>query len=354
MLSGVVAIPLPGSARVRRKDLPAGGGPLPGFIAGPENRLLVKAFESVLTEAATLYNPLVLYGLSGSGKSHLVHGLAQWWRRRHRDHEVITLAGSEFAAQLADAVGRQEVEAWRTELRGASLFVLDDVGELAGKRTAQQELCHTLDAIWEHEGFVVVTGRSLPAQLSTLSEPLRSRLSGGLAVAIALPGPAARRALLEQFAAARGLAIDGRACQSLAEGLTTSAVGLLAALMELELRAPQANIDVHRASHFVSERSGGEQPSLATIAGLVARYFGLKVSELKSPLRRQAFVSARGVAMILAREVTDKSLGQIGAYFGGRDHTTVLHACRCTDKLMHEDAAIRQAIVELKRTLVSA
>ena len=334
------------------KNSAVSDGRLAEFIAGPENRLLTTAIESVLAEAAHLYNPLVLYGPSGSGKSHLAHGLVHWWRRHYRDEQAVLLTGAEFAEQLSEAVSRQEVDAWRTKLRACGLLVVEDVGELAGKRTAQQELVHTLDAIWEHDGFVVVTARGLPNHLSTLVAALRGRLSGGLAVPVALPGPAARRGLLERFAAARGLGLEPRAAQTLADGLTTSAVGLLAALMEIQLRAAASKIDVHEASRFVAERSGGERPTMPAIATLVARLYGLKVSELKSPSRRQAMVTARGVAMVLSRELADKSLGQIGTYFGGRDHTTVLHACRRTEKLLKKDPATRQAVAELKRILM--
>ncbi len=128
---------------------------------------------------------------------------------------------------------------------------------------------------------------------------------------------------------------------------------LVSALLELELETRMSGtaIDQQRVRQFVAERRSANMPSLRDIACLTARYFGLTLAQLKSPLRRQPLVAARGVAMVLSRDLTNKSLEQIGAFFGGRDHTTVLHGCRRTEKLFRRDRGTRQAIVELKRLL---
>jgi chromosomal replication initiator protein len=123
--------------------------------------------------------------------------------------------------------------------------------------------------------------------------------------------------------------------------------------LELELAAHVGEkVDAHRVRQFVAEHDSEKMPSLRDIAYLTARYFGLKLSDLKSPLRRQPLVTARGVAMHLARQLTKLSLQQIGAFFGGRDHTTVLHGCRRTDKLLKRDRGTRQAILDLKKMLI--
>jgi chromosomal replication initiator protein len=227
------------------------------------------------------------------------------------------------------------------------------LGQLAGKRGAQQELCNWLDAIWRRDGMVVVTARTLPHQSPALLAPLRSRLAAGLAVPLAPAGPAARRVILERAAAARGLALPKRVVQMMADGWDQNVPSLLGALMELEMtaRLEDGSFDAQRIRDYVAGRAGGQRLTLRAIALLTAKYFGLRLSELKSPVRRQSIVAARGVAIYLSRQLTDKSLDEIGKYFGGRDHTTVLHAFRRTERLARRDPSARHAISELKRTL---
>ncbi|MBI3837639.1 MAG: ATP-binding protein [Planctomycetia bacterium] len=323
------------------------------FVAGPENSLAAKALLSCLDRTATQFNPLILYGPHGSGKSHLAHGLASWWRQHFPASRVDCLAASEFAQAYAAALENQQLETWRRQIRGLALLIIEDLGQLAGKRGAQQELLHTLDVLAQHDALVVVTARTLPTHSAGLLAALRSRLSAGLAVPLALPGPGARRAILERLAAARRISLPKRALHSLAHGLHLSVPALISSLLELELAAQVdgEGVDQHRVRQFVAEQASAKMPSLREIACLTAKYFGLKLSDLKSPLRRQQLVAARGVAMYLARQLTDTSLHQVGVFFGGRDHTTVLHGCRRTEKLLKRDQGTRQAILDLKKML---
>jgi len=336
-----------------RKRAPRATG-LTEFIAGPENRLAGFAVQSVLDKAASQYNPLVIYGPTGAGKSHLALGLAGWWQKQHPQANVVYLPAADFAERYADAVETDTVRSWRDQLRAASLFVLEDIGHLAGKRSAQSELWHTLDAIWQQEGLVVVTSRHLPAQMTTLIPALRSRLTAGLSVPLSLPGPGARRMILERLAAARGTLLPKRAAQTLADGLDLSAPALLGALLELEMTAGDSRgpIDAQRVRSYMAGHARADSITLRTIAVSAAKYFGLKLSELKSPRRRQHIVAARGVAMYLSRELTGKSLEQIGIYFGGRDHTTVMHGCRRTADLLKHDPATGQAVADLRKLLL--
>jgi len=354
VLNGVFSIPLspcPQASGASAGPTRASEG---DFVAGAENWLLQRAIVSVLESTAAIYNPLVLYGPSGCGKTHVVRGLAQWWKANHPGASVVMLGGGEFAEHFASAVERQQMAMWRSQIRHASLLIIDDLGQLSARRTAQQELWHTLDVLWQQDALVVVTTRSLPHHMPTLLPALRSRLVGGLAVPIALPGEAVRRELLLRFAADRGMTLTDAAAAALAERLRVPAVGLLAALMEIEVGFGRTNIDVGEAHQYLAEHHHVEPPTLHNIASMTAKYFGLKVSDIKSPRRPQTVVASRGVAMYLARKLTGKSLEQIGAHFGGRDHTTVLHACRRTEKLIKEDLATREAVAALKRLLLSA
>ncbi len=357
MVNGILSIPLGGRiAAAEAGSAEAGNAPalrLREFVAGPENRLAVVALKPYLDRAATEFSPLVLYGPRGAGKSHLARGLADWWQQRHGTASVRCLAGSEFTQQYAAAVQQHRLETWRSTLAESALLVLDDLGQLAGKRPAQQELAQLLDELADRQALVVVTARALPNHSAVLLPALRSRLSAGLSVPLSLPGPATRRAILERLAAARGISLSRRTIHSLADGLAAGVPALVAALAELEQHSRETGqaIDDRGVQQIVRESGGDQAPSVRQIATLTAKYFGLTVADLKSPKRRQPLVAGRAVAMYLARQLIGSSFERIGVYFGNRDHTTVLHSCRRVENLLARDRATRQAVSDLKRLL---
>ena len=352
MPNGVFSISLPIAASRADRRLQPARSRAGAFVAGPENRLLGRTIRALLDREVARYSPLVIVGPSGCGKTLLAQGLAEWGRQTWGAAAVAMFTGSELAEQLAEAVERGALPAWRDRLWSASLLVVDDLGQLATRRPAQQELIHILDSLADRGSAVVVTMHHLPAAMPSLLPQLRSRLVAGLSVPVAMPAAAARQELVTRIAAARGLALPAKAAEALAAGLRVSAAGLEAALMELELRAGTHLIDIDQVRSHLAARSTAEPPSLHSIACATAKHFGFKVAEIKSPSRRQALVGARGVAMYLARGLTGKSLQQVGAFFGGRDHTTVLHACRRTEKRMKQDLATREALADLKRLLL--
>jgi chromosomal replication initiator protein len=352
----IVTIPLLAQECGFWSELSASSGPAGAFVAGPENALATTVIRSCLDRDWGRYSPIVLVGPSGSGKSHLARGLADWWQKHFPVARVACLAATEFSHTFGAAMRGDRLSRWRRQMRELDLLVLEDIGQLNGKGPAQQELRHVLDALSERGALVVVTNRALPASLRLLLPGLRSRLSAGLAVPLSLPARDTRRILLRRFAADRGLQLAERATLSLADGLNVSVPALLAALSELAKAASTEGrpIDADRAREFLDQRNRAQAHTLREIAGLTAKQFGLKLSDLKSPLRRQPLVAARSMAMYLARHLTNDSLEQIGKFFGGRDHTTVLHGCRRTEELLERDLATRHALAELKKSLAGA
>jgi chromosomal replication initiator protein len=357
MVEGIIDIPLPGNvANPGGSELTALGQR--HFLAGPENRLVDVAVRSVLEEPETGYNPLVLYGPSGTGKSHIARGLAAVWKARHHRDRVVCVTAVEFAQELAEAIESQAVEEFRTTYRTADLLVMEDLGQLAARKSeklsAQEEFVHTLDALLTEGRWVVVTASAAPAELPGLLPALQSRLAAGLSIPLAPPGSKARRALLRQFAASKEIELPEPVVKVLAEGLGGTAPELAGALMQLA--SPDCfgddPIDMESAREFLSQRNGKQhQPTMHKIALATARHFSLRLTDLRSSTRRRSLVSARGVAVYLARHFAGMSFQEIGCYFGGRDHSTVMHSCHKTEELSESDPTIHKAIKRLHKEL---
>ncbi len=321
------------------------------FLAGPENRLLFEAVDSLLRESPSPYSPLVLLGPPGTGKSHIARGIARHWRSKDRD--VLYTTGADFARSFAAAVENETIAGWRARQRDTSLFVLEDLTQLGRKTSAIDELLYTFDAIQHDRGQIVVTSRLPLNRIAGLPSALVARLSGGLIVSLPVPGPMARRALIDRFAERRGVRLEEGASKVLADALAVTAPELFGAVTELGLESAVDGkpLTPARVRTFLTARRGAVRPALRVIAELSAKYHRVKLSELTSATRRRTVVQARNVAIYLARELAGKSLTHIGEFFGGRDHTTILHGYRTIDARATSDPAVRQALSELRKML---
>ncbi len=362
MVDGIVTIPLPGSTLGGRPCAEAsvdGHADVHSFIAGPENRLVEIAVASFMPNAPIVYNPLFLHGRSGTGKSHLALGFAALAEEQYGQERVVYTTAIDFARQMAEAVQTQTIDRWRAHFRRAATIVVDDIHRLAIRRAkrerqkqhAQEELLHILDFLLAQRHRVVVTASEPAADLSGLLPALQSRLLSGLTIPLSPPGPKTRLALIREWLDQRNLALSDTAMALLAEGLEGTAGELKGALAQIQMAAQAEGrpLDAITIREYLIRRDTRHQSELAEItmaeiATATAKFFRLSVSALRSSSRQRGVVTARGVAVYMARRLTNKSFQQIGRYFGGRDHSTVMHAYRKIEKALPSDSALRQAV----------
>jgi len=362
VIDGVLQLDLPHS------DGAAAAGMLSSFVAGPENALVVPAIQRLLQvddleEATFLFNPLVLVGPPGSGKSQLVQGLARRWRGRLSPRHVEYFTAADFGRQRQAAADEERLARWQTHIRGLRLLVVEDIQRLRRRDTIQQELRHAIDAITENGGSVVVTAEREPGAFTHLEAGLRDRLEGGLIVRLKRPNLAARRAILQLAAYARGVDISENELARLSQREVSSAAELLGRFSSSRSSAGshaaggEPGLGAMTPSPSPSPQGGGEQSAqdershLKQIIAVTARYFTVTQAALTGPSRRTSLVEARNVAVHLARRLTSLSYAEIGRGLGGRDHTTIMHADRRLGERLAHDPLTQQAVNELDRLL---
>lgn len=335
------------------------------FLAGPENRAAVSVAECFGRAERARHgappSPLVLVGPNMSGKTLLALGLAQRWRTQRPvdkgpvdkglddkglGDKVLQMTAADYAREFAHACQADTVDAFTKRVRGCGLLVLDAVDELAGKAAAQEHLCRTLDTLATRGAACVTTLRRPAGQQREFSPGLISRLAGGLCVPVALPSESTRCEAALLFARRRDLPLDEEGARWLARRLPEGIAPIAAAVAELSLRHPQP-IDQNALQQLLRRRDEPPKPTLSAVASATARQFAAKVGDLTGPSRRSGLVRARSMAMLAARRLTGESLSRIGRHFGGRDHTTVMHACRKMQQRIASDNALANAWEEL-------
>jgi len=320
---------------------------LPCFVAGPENHLAVPVLQQLLSGAeqsqdALAFNPLVLFGPSGTGKSHLVRGIVRQLHDLHEPQTVEYFTAIDFAREVRAARAEEQLEALRQRLANLSVLVIEDLQRLPERPFIQRELRDTLDTLFEAGRMVILTAQQSPTTMATLEAGLRDRLISGLTIRLRAPGTEARYEILQLAAEQRNLSLSQSQLQSLVQRLDGSAPQLLRALSEMELTPDSCD-----ATHLHGS------VELKQIIAIVARYFSLTQTALKSSARRKSLVHARCVVIHLARKLTDLSYAQIGNGLGHRDHTTIMHAQRSIERQLADDPTTQQAVDELHRILTA-
>ena len=317
------------------------------FVVGPENALVRELVRAVTPHPPT-YNPLVIYGASGVGKTTLAHLLADQWQQAHPDSSIIRTTAADLARALAHAAETNSVADLRTRHQRCDLLLIDDLHQLADRPAAQQFLTTTIDALVRRGVLVIATLRQLPVETGSLLPMLASRLSAGLVVPLVPPAALARQEIVRQLAAQ----LDVRLSDDITARLVGTARRRSAATTVPQLRHAMMQLASAAAHGWHDEQSleGGQADPKAAfrqITTTVARHFQITATELKGKSRRQHVVEARSAAMHLCRTLTDASLAEIGRHFGNRDHTTVLHACQKMQELVRHEPPFARTLDNL-------
>ena len=319
------------------------------FIAGPENGLL-KAYRDALSDEPR-YNPVLLFGTTGVGKSHLLRLFCGNYLARHPAADVLSLTGADFARGFAAALELNAIDEYRSKHRQLDLLILDDLHELNSQTAAQQELLHTIDNLIDRRAQVLLASSVCPTESDWMIPSLTSRLCFGLTIPIAKPSAETRRELLSQLATQKGIQLSDSVVDEILHDRDTESVAqLTSVLLELvELNEPSP--DKATTRRILEKRISRTNVSPRQIIRHVARYFRLKSADLIGVSRHRSTVRARGAAIYLVRRMTGISFEQLGRHFGNRDHSTALHAYRRTEEQLHSDPLIRKAIQDVTQRL---
>lgn len=324
------------------------------FLLMRENRFAHTALSRLRAQTNALSPRLVfLYGPSGTGKSHLVRQHVREQQRRDSRLRTRIITASEFADQFATASDNKSIDRFQKRYRSSDVFVCEDVGSLQKRTESQRQFIPILDEVLLAGGSVLLTCDRLPGELLDFSSRLVSRCHGGICARIDLPAYNSRISLLRHYATTRQIPVPEEAIQLLAERLAVSPRELLAAILQLDACSQWKgrSIDVVLVRRYLDGEVRPPSISLATIARVVARHFGVTVAAIRSSRRQHGQVLPRQVAMLLSRELSDRSLRSIAGYFGRRNHATVLHACGRINELMANNAALRRHVTEIRNAL---
>jgi len=315
------------------------------FVEGKSNQLGKAAAVQVANNPGRAYNPLLLYGGTGLGKTHLMQAAGNHMRAQNPAMKVMYLRSEQFVSAMIDALRAKSMDDFKRRFRAVDALLIDDIQFLAGKNTSQEEFFHTFNALFDGKQQIVLTCDRYPKEVDNLEPRLKSRLGWGLSVAIEPPDFETRAAILLNKAASRGVEIPEQVAQLIAKRMRSNVRDLEGALNTLVARAnflgqaitPDFAQETLRDLLTVHSQS----ITISNIQKTVADYYQLRLSDLLSMNRSRSLARPRQMAMALTKELTEHSLPEIGKAFGGRDHTTVLHACRTIRDLSAIDGKLR-------------
>ena len=346
-----------GGARKHRSNLNT-GFTFSTFVEGKSNRMAAAAAQQVAENPASHgYNPLLLYGGVGLGKTHLMHAVGNELLRRNPNAKVVYLHSERFVADMISALRNKTINEFKRFYRSVDALLIDDIQFFAGKEQSQEEFFHTFNALLENGQQIILTCDKFPKEVDGLEERLKSRFGWGLSQPMEPPELETRVAILKKKAEEAKVDLPNDAAFFIAQRIRSNVRELEGALRRViaHVRFTGAQIDIGLIKEALKDLIAlqARQISIDNIQRIVAEYYKIKINDLLSPRRTRSVARPRQVAMALSKELTSHSLPEIGENFGGRDHTTVLHACRKVLELRESNPEIEEDYQNLLRTLTS-
>ncbi|MFT9849408.1 chromosomal replication initiator protein DnaA [Aneurinibacillus sp. REN35] len=322
------------------------------FVIGAGNRFAHAASLAVAEAPAKAYNPLFIYGGVGLGKTHLMHGIGHYVQEQNPNARVVYLSSEKFTNEFINSIRDNQTVNFRNKYRNVDILLIDDIQFLAGKEQTQEEFFHTFNALHEESKQIIISSDRPPKEIPTLEDRLRSRFEWGLITDIQPPDLETRIAILRKKAKAENLEIPNEVMVYIANQIDTNIRELEGALIRVVAYSSLINrdIDSELAMEALKDIIPSNKPRIINIASIqqvVGEQFNLKLEDFKAKKRTKSVAFPRQIAMYLSRELTDYSLPKIGEEFGGRDHTTVIHAHEKITQALQSDRQLQATIQEL-------
>ncbi|WOV84361.1 chromosomal replication initiator protein DnaA [Sporosarcina jeotgali] len=327
------------------------------FVIGSGNRFAHAASLAVAEAPAKSYNPLFIYGGVGLGKTHLMHAIGHYVLEQNPALKVVYLSSEKFTNEFINSIRDNKAGEFRDQYRSVDVLLIDDIQFLAGKEQTQEEFFHTFNTLHEESKQIVISSDRPPKEIPTLEDRLRSRFEWGLITDIAPPDLETRIAILRKKAKADGLIdIPNEVMLYIANQIYTNIRELEGALIRVVAYSSLVNMDItpDLAAEALKDIIPNARPRMVTIVDIqktVGEHFSVRLEDFSAKKRTRAIAFPRQVAMYLSRELTDASLPKIGSEFGGRDHSTVIHAHEKISKMVKEDKSLQQDIQDIKAAL---
>jgi len=328
------------------------------FVIGNSNRFAHAASLAVAEAPAKAYNPLFIYGGVGLGKTHLMHAIGHYILNQNPNTKVVYVSSEKFTNELINSIRDDTNVAFRNKYRNVDVLLVDDIQFIAGKERTQEEFFHTFNALHEANKQIIISSDRPPKEIPTLEDRLRSRFEWGLIADIQPPDFETRIAILRKKAEIEGIDVPNEVMVYIANKIQSNIRELEGALVRIVAYSSLTNreVTVELASEALKDifsASQSKQITTSLIKEVVSEYYGIKVEDLDSKKRTRNIAYPRQIAMYLCRELTDLSLPKIGEEFGGRDHTTVIHANEKIAKEMETDPDLKMKIENLIKEIKS-
>lgn len=326
------------------------------FVIGSGNRFAHAASLAVAEAPAKAYNPLFIYGGVGLGKTHLMHAVGHYVQQHKENANVMYLSSEKFTNEFISSIRDNKSEEFRAKYRNVDVLLIDDIQFLAGKEGTQEEFFHTFNTLYDEQKQIIISSDRPPKEIPTLEDRLRSRFEWGLITDITPPDLETRIAILRKKAKADGLDIPNEVMLYIANQIDSNIRELEGALIRVVAYSSLVNKDITAglAAEALKDIIPNNKPSVITIKAIqeaVGEYYHVRLEDFKAKKRTKSIAYPRQIAMYLSRELTDASLPKIGDEFGGRDHTTVIHAHEKITQLIKSDMNLKNDIAEIEKQL---